>query len=520
MDIFVGGASASTKRMNTSALIVRGGELIGLTLTIGEGLGSDSTFEVAGSRATAISALEFVDLHAHADPSGKPAVTTMSFTLDDHGVTPIAIESRWNGLRIDRDSESHCVLHIGLSAVPPREDVTLIASHVATEGTFDQLLEGSDITAEFNHHVYRWQLTYKGGASGHDVVLRNRSVYSPDDLVTHVLKPGAAPTPSWWGHPVYPLTVRPGGTAFPGAEGYGASAKGGADGRKIYVDNLNDSGVGSLRAAVEAQGPRTIVFRTGGTIVLKSDLVIEHPYLTFDGSSAPPPGITLQRHGLVVRTHDIILRHFRIRIGDRDVHLDDPRIRYEAVDGEYALQFIDGAHNDIADHLSLSWSTNKILSTTKLSDRITVQWCILSESLNDWGEKSSYGEFDRLNLVDDYFKPGPSTVQRPKLFHDGVEAVAPASLFLSGNVLEGDEKVTADNWRGTGFYFDQKRVAAPRPFPAPPVATESAVDSLHKVLAQAGATLPKRDAVDDRIVREVTDGSGHIIESVNDVGQQ
>jgi large repetitive protein len=124
-----------------------------------------------------------------------------------------------------------------------------------------------------------------------------------------------------------------------------------------------------------------------------------------------------------------------------------------------------------------------------------------------------------LNLVDNYFKPGPSTVQRPELFHDGVEAVAPASLFLSGNVLEGDEKVTADNWRGTGFYFDQKKIAASTPFPAPPVATEDATESFHNVLAHAGATLPMRDAVDDRIVREVTDGSGHIIESVSDVGQ-
>ncbi len=91
MDIFVGGATGSTGRMNQSSLIVKGGVLIGLTLTVGEGLGSDSTLEVDGSRATAISALEFVELLADSDPGGKPATTTLAFTLDSLGVTPITI---------------------------------------------------------------------------------------------------------------------------------------------------------------------------------------------------------------------------------------------------------------------------------------------------------------------------------------------------------------------------------------------------------------------------------------------
>jgi len=563
MDVFVGGATASTGRMNRSALIVNGGELIGLTLTLGEGLGSDSTLAVNGSRARAISALEFVDLLAHSDPGGKAATATLSFTLDAHGVTPISIQSRWHGLRIDHDAESHCVLHIDLSAVPPREDVTLISSRVATQGAFDEMPEGSEITAQYDHHVYRWQLTYQGGTSGHDLVLKNRSVYEPGAPLTHVLSRSSIPTPQWWNHPVYPLTIKPGRVAFPGAEGYGAFAAGGADGRNIYVDNLNDSGSGSLRAAVEADGPRAVIFRTAGAIVLDSDLVIRNPYLTLDGSNAPGIGIVLKRHGIVVRTHDVVLRQFRIRIGEQDVHQDDPRIHYEAGDGEYALQFIDGAHDDIADHLSLSWSTNKILSTTKLSDRITIQWCILSESLNidghgyasiaggnrvtwhhnlfahnfsrnprfqgavdadfrnnvvyDWGEKSTYGEFDRLNFVGNYLKPGPSTTQRPRLFHDGMEAVAPGSLFLSGNVLEGNEKATADNWKATGFYFERTTITASAPFPAPVISNDTAAIALQKVLAHAGATLPRRDAVDGRIVQEVMERAGHIVKSVDDV---
>jgi pectate lyase len=564
MDIFVGGATASTGRMNRSSLVIKDGRLIGLSLTAGEGLGSDSTIEIDGSRSAAISALEFVEMRAFSDPGGKPAITTLGFTLDEHGVTPIVIQSRWQGLRVSHDNASHCRLSIRLNAVPPREDITLISSRSPTQGIFDALPEGSEVSAEYHGHMYLWRLTYQGGESGHDLVLANRSSYPPGAPVTHTLAPQPAPVPRWFGHPVYPLTIRPGRAAFPGAQGYGASAAGGRAGRKIYVTNLNDSGPGSLRSAVTASGPRIVVFRTGGSIALKSTLNIRNPYLTIDGSNAPGHGIMLRDHGIIVRTHDVILRQFRIRIGDQDVRRNDPNIRYDAGDGEYALYFIDGAHDDLADHLSLSWATNKILSTTKLSDRITVQWCILSESLNidghgyaslaggnrvtwhhnlfahnfsrnprfqgavdadfrnnvvyDWGEKSTYGEFDRLNFVGNYFKPGPSTIQRPPLFHDGLAFVAPGSLYLNGNVLEGDEKASEDNWKGSPFYFDRKRIAASAPFPAPAVTNDTALGAFHKVLAEAGATRPHRDAVDNRVVHEVREGRGRIIESTREVG--
>ena len=563
MDIFVGGATGSTGRMNTSSLTVRGGRLIGLTLTVGEGLGSASTIEVVGSHATAISALERIELMAHSDPGGKAAITTVAFTLDAHGVTPITIQSRWHGLEIEHDAKSRCRLRISLNAVPARDDVTLFSSRVPTRGRFDGLPEGSEITTEYNHHLYRWALTYKGGDGGNDIVVKNRSVYESNAPVTHVLNRSAIPSPEWWGHSVFPFAIKPSSIAFLGAGGYGAYAKGGTAGSRVYVDNLNDAGIGSLRTAVDGAGPRVIVFRVGGIIDLSSDLVIRNPYLTIDGSAAPAPGITLRRHGIVVSTHDVILRQFRIRIGDDDLHPDDAKLRYGAGDGQYALDFINGAHDDIADHLSLSWSTNKILSTTKFSDRITIQWCILSESLNidghgyasiaggnrvtwhhnlfahnfsrnprfqgavdadfrnnvvyDWGEKSTYGEFDRLNFVGNYFKPGPSTTQRPRLFHDGFAAVASHSLLLSGNVMEGNSKVTADNWKATGFYFDRDRVAASSAFPAPPIEHDSATTAFYKVLARAGATLPVRDTVDDRIVHEVIDGVGQIIQSANQV---
>lgn len=564
MDVFVGGPTATAGRMNKSALIVKGGTFVALTLTMGEGLGADSSVAVEGSRATAISALEFVAILASADPSGKPGVSTLSFTLDEHGVTPISIHSRWWGLRIKHDRRSHCYLRIGLSAVPPREDITLVTSRVSIEGTFDGLPEGSKISARYVGRTYQWILTYKGGASGLDLVLKNRSEYAADSPRTHVLPLPKPPRPVWWGHPVYPLSIPAGRIVFPGAEGYGAYARGGSGGRKLYVDNLNDAGPGSLRAAVEAVGPRIVIFRVGGTISLTSPLMIGNPYLTFDAGNAPGPGIMLRRNGIVVHTHDVVLRQFRIRIGDEDVQKGNPNILYAAGDGKYALYFTDGSRNCIADHLSLSWSTNKILSTTTMTDLITVQWCILSESLNidghgyasiasgnrvswhhnlfahnysrnvrfqgsvdadfrnnviyDWGEKSAYGEFDRLNYVGNYLKPGPSTTQSPLLFMDGKAAVAPGSLFLSGNVLVGSEQATRDNWTGSLFYFERRRVEAARPFPAPPVMTESAAAAYNLVLEKAGATLPRRDEIDSRIVREAGTGTGHVIESVRQAG--
>jgi pectate lyase len=559
MDIFVGGASASAGRMNHSLLRVAGGRLTGLSLTIGEGLGSHSTVAIVGSTAESVSALEFVTLHAEADPGGTPGVATLSFTVDEHGVTPISISSRFQGLYIRHDETGTCRLQVNLSSVPPRDDITLIESRAQNRGEFSGLPEGSQITADFGGHTYTWKLTYKGGSSGHDVVLRNTSTYPQDAPVTYSRARRPLTPPSWYGHPVFPLAIAPGTPAFPGAEGYGANTKGGRGGRVIAVENLNDAGPGSLRAALEATGPRKIQFRVGGDIVLRSTITIKNPYLTVDASSAPGPGITVRRHGIEVQTHDVILRQFRIRIGDDDVRRDDQGIRYGSGDGEYALYFSEGSANSIADHLSLSWSTNKILSTTKFADRITIQWCMLAEALNldqhgyasiaggnrvtwhhnlfahnlsrnprfqgsvdadfrnnviyDWGEASAYGEFDRLNYIGNYLKPGPSTTQKPLLFMDGIEVVGPSTLYLADNFLEGSSKATTDKWKGTAFYFDRSVIAASNPFPAPVVSTTSAAQAYTDVLNNAGATSPQRDSTDARIVNEVRTGTGQIIQS-------
>lgn len=564
MDTYVGGANGVPGRACKASFIIQGGSYLARTLILGSGWGAQTYAAVEGSRASAIHILQYLYVSAHAGPDGTPGMSTLSFTLDEHGVTPVTIQSKHDGLRIIKDAKSHCRLQILLSSVPPREDVTLVSSRVPTKGTFDDLPEGSEITADYERKTYRWQLTYRGGTSGHDLVLKNKSDYTADAPVTHVRPPPETPKPLWVERSIYPpFTFATNASAFAGAEGFGAFTPGGRGGRTIEVTNLNDAGPGSLRAAIEASGPRIISFKVGGVIALRSTLRIEKPFLTIDGQNAPGPGIMLRNRGIEVRTHDVVLRHFRIRVGDEGIDLTDPKTKeaHYSGAGEHALYLIEGAKNCIADHLSLSWSTTKILSVNKLCDLITVQWCILSEGLNfadhglgaivgqgrqtwhhnliahnqsrnprfaslveadfrnniiyDWGDTASHGEFGRLNYVGNYLKPGPSTRRAGRLFHDGVDVVSPGALFLADNVLEGNARANQDNWLAVGY---DRTIAAAQPFPAPPVTTETAPDAFDRVLKEAGATLPQRDAVDERIVSETRNGAGHIIKWVKDVG--
>jgi hypothetical protein len=133
------------------------------------------------------------------------------------------------------------------------------------------------------------------------------------------------------------------------------------------------------------------------------------------------------------------------------------------------------------------------------------------------------GTFDKLNYIGNYLKAGPSTAQKPYFFfHSGDIEVMPDSLFVTNNILEGSRArhgVNEDNWLGMGgFYFERNVIGAVEPFPAPPVTTESPRAAYENVLKNAGATLPRRDALDDRVVREVREGTGHIINWVKDAG--
>ncbi len=166
--------------------------------------------------------------------------------------------------------------------------------------------------------------------------------------------------------------------AFPGAEGFGANALGGRGGDVIEVTNLNDDGPGSLRAAINSEGPRIVVFRTGGTIELQSTLEIINPFITIAGQTAPGGGITLKNRSsskgtLFVRTHDVVIRNLRSRPGP-------PAERSSNGD---AIEILGpDAYNIIIDHCSFSWAIDEVVSTWYAAHNITIQWSIIAEGLN------------------------------------------------------------------------------------------------------------------------------------------
>ena len=170
--------------------------------------------------------------------------------------------------------------------------------------------------------------------------------------------------------------------SFPGAEGGGALAVGGRGGAVLQVTTLTDDGPGSLRAALETPGPRTIVFRVAGTIELKRPLQIEHPYLTVAGQSAPGGGILISGAAidgppLGVYTHNVVLRYLRIRTGRGDSYRDG--------DGDVVSMGEGGrVHDVVLDHSSLSWGNDEnvaLWADSGVARNVTFQNNIVSEAL-------------------------------------------------------------------------------------------------------------------------------------------
>ncbi len=372
--------------------------------------------------------------------------------------------------------------------------------------------------------------------------------------------------------------------AFPGAEGFGRTSRGGRGGSVYTVDTLEDDGPGSLREAVEATGPRTVVFAVAGTIRLRSPLRIEHDFITIAGQSAPGQGITLRDQSLIIAANDVVVRYLRARLGN------------EGASEEADAIWIAGGTRVILDHVSASWSTDETLSIAPrrsgvdapLGD-LTVQWSFITESLNqsthpkgahgygslvrgwrgsryslhhnlwahhrarmprpgnylerkddavgalmdfrnnvfyNWGaspraadgspavDAAGY-DIDRdsviaYNFINNAYRRGPDSQAALAFF----ETNPGARAFFSGNSMDGN--VAADPWKlvrgGThsGYRLDA-------PLTVMQVRTHSADRAYKLVLRDAGASFA-RDAVDERIVADVHDGLGRLIDAQSDVG--
>lgn len=360
--------------------------------------------------------------------------------------------------------------------------------------------------------------------------------------------------------------------AFPTAEGYGRFAIGGRGGRVIEVTNLEDYSPGqtpipgSFRAAVEAEGPRTIVFRVSGLIKLKAPCAVHNPYCTIAGQTAPGDGICLANYsGGAYGTHDVIIRYLRFRIGD---------LANKAMDGAG----LGSCDNCIIDHCSISWSSDEGTSS-RGARNITFQRNIVAEALHhgphyrandrtklethafagsisgnigsyhhnlladctdrnwslagglnqggkyaglldirnnvvyNWTARTTDGGVRELNYVNNYYKPYPKNPFVKWLLK--LDPINPnwgtESYYMTGNVLEGFVDET-NNW--TAFYNGskvEKQVRVDHELHPSYVTTQPAREAFTNVLANVGANFPKQDAVDLHIIADVRNGTAEFI---------
>lgn len=383
--------------------------------------------------------------------------------------------------------------------------------------------------------------------------------------------------------------------AFPGAEGYGRFVTGGRGGVVYHVTTLEDHATnpteGMLRYYItKKSGPRTIVFDVAGNIDLKVDLKITKGDISILGQTAPGGGICLRGHNFSVNASNVIVRFIRCRLGcfggDADAmsaaHKDD------------AIQ-----KGIIIDHCSMSWSTDEVGSFYGNED-FTLQWCMLSESLktnpyktgthgfggiwggknasfhhnllahNDsrmvrfdhgyvsslagpvdyvnnviynWGSNSAYGgetqqgaQAKTFNMINNYYKPGPSTstnaktrILNPTTACDNCTGTdVPGKFFITGNVMEGYSTITKDNTSKNAIKLDSKSpityeewkascvsstkfVSSDDKFNYNLISQQSAKDAFMKVIESAGASY-YRDEVDTRIANDAKNGTGKIME--------
>ena len=374
--------------------------------------------------------------------------------------------------------------------------------------------------------------------------------------------------------------------AFPGAEGFGRYVTGGRGGKVYHVTNLNDAGEGSLRWALDQNGAKTIVFDVSGTIHLKSTLSISKGNVTIAGQTAPGDGICVADYPVQIKTNNVIVRYMRFRLGNKNVKVN-------GADGWDGFGGFDQS-DIIVDHCSVSWSIDECLSIYG-NKNTTVQWCLVAQSLQDAGHsKGSHGyggnwggsgasfhhnlmahhesrvprlgpryttqldehmdmrnnvfynycgngcyggEAMNVNIVNNYYKPGPGTAQigttkqeriaglgiRTESYITSYPDYAPTlhvwgKYFVEGNVNPKYNAVTNDNWQygiynqinassNDGLYNEEVKdsISLSQPIDYVVTTTHTAEQAYEKVLAYAGASL-HRDTFDDLMVNDTREG--------------
>lgn len=371
-------------------------------------------------------------------------------------------------------------------------------------------------------------------------------------------------------------------TAFPGADGYGSRSKGGRGGRVLIVDSLEDRAVGApagtLRWAIRQPGPRIVVFRVAGTIELADVLSIREPYLTVAGQTAPGEGITVRGFPLRVFTHNVILQGIRSRLGAENLasadalNINGPRTRHVIVDHcslSWSTDEVVAANRGarkvtiqrsiVSEALDCSTHPEGCHSAGLLlrdgSRKITLRLNLFAH--NDYRNPKLVGDPDALggrradfeflnNVVYDWrswalagsgaagvnvegnvFRTGPSTVGYPR--HPEVRSIHPRAgflLWLEGNVGPSCPAGCADDWSLMAAGSADELRAASR-LRTPSRVVLPALEAFDRVVAEAGASyrldeagdrVPRRDAVDRRLVRELLDGTGRIIDDPAAVG--
>ena len=377
--------------------------------------------------------------------------------------------------------------------------------------------------------------------------------------------------------------------AFPGAEGGGKFSFGGRGGRVFVVTNLDDSGSGTLREACESAGPRIVVFNVAGIIHLKMPVFIEAPYITIDGHTAPGDGICIADNGIVDNVHDVVIRYVRFRRGNPDI-FNRHGVHYGNPVGNIIIDHVSASWGsdqnlDTYRHMYQPPSGGPALKLPSVN--VTIQWSITSEALNiynhafggDWGGRNTAFHHNLLacntgrnpsvamtydfnfinnvlfnwrhrsvdggdsnsvfNIINNYYKPGPATMDNAVRYRilepaQSWSKANPVShwgrAYVAGNIVEGNDAVTKDNWNG-GVQFNKApdpnasgeiakgliddaaqnekiiaQVRVDKPFPMSPVTIQSAQDAFKSVLDNAGATLPHRDSADERVVNETRTG--------------